>query len=151
MSTQSAAPLAREDAPAVLAPAAVGTLERRFIEFLQTGSIPGGLFAEDVFIDMTIPQWRLQATGPDGVLDVRRGGHPSPGLVPRWRTDTTARGFVIEVEETWTAEGQQWYCREMVRADVSDGVITELSVYCTGDWDAAQQARHRQEVTLLRP
>ncbi len=58
---------------------------------------------------------------------------------------------MIEFEETWTAGGEQWYCREMARADVSDGVITELSVYCTGDWDAAQQSRHAQEVTLLRP
>ena len=131
--------------------ASVATLERRFIAFLESGTVPEGLFADDVFLDLTLPQWRLQATGPDELLTVRRGGHPSSGKVPRWRTDVFEDGFVIEFEETWQADGQQWYCREMGRADVADGVITALSLYCTGDWDAGQQARHRREVPLVRP
>jgi hypothetical protein len=39
----------------------------------------------------------------------------------------------------------------MFRADVTDGAISEVSVYCTGDWDDALVARHRNEVALLRP
>jgi hypothetical protein len=82
---------------------------------------------------------------------VRKEGHPGPGTVTRWRADPTASGFVLEFEERWSAEGQQWYAREMIRADVTDGAIAGLTVYCTGDWDEARQAEHAAAVSLIRP
>ena len=39
----------------------------------------------------------------------------------------------------------------MMRAEVADGQIAELVVYCTGDWDQARQAEHAASVTLIRP
>ncbi|MDQ0769366.1 hypothetical protein QF031_002115 [Pseudarthrobacter defluvii] len=129
----------------------VRVLERKFIEFLKTGNIPDGLFADDVFLDFTVPLWRLQASGVQDAVALRRSGHPCAGKVPRWRTDRTDTGFVMEFEEVWVDGGQQWYCREMARADVADNAISALSVYCTGDWDAARQARHAQKEVMLRP
>ncbi|MER5638975.1 hypothetical protein ABT095_18670 [Kitasatospora sp. NPDC002227] len=126
-------------------------LAARFVEYLETGTPPEGLFHPEVFCDLTLPQWRLQAEGRPGALALRRAGHPTPGTVPRHRLDTTATGFVIEVEERWHQGGQDWYCRELIRADLRDGLIGQLSVYCTGDWDAEQQRRHAAEVPLLRP
>jgi len=38
----------------------------------------------------------------------------------------------------------------LIRADIADGSISELSVYCTGDWDSARVARHANEVALIR-
>ena len=58
---------------------------------------------------------------------------------------------MLEVEEQWEAGGESWYCRELFRADVTGGSISQLSVYCTGDWDAALVARHAATVPLLRP
>ena len=126
-------------------------LAEKFIAFLETGEVPAGLMAPNVFCDFSMPTWRLQATGVDGAAALRRGGHPGRSAVSRWRFDPTPTGFVLEFEERWTAGGQEWYCREMVRADISEAGITELSIYCTGDWDEAQVARHRAEVALLRP
>jgi hypothetical protein len=71
--------------------------------------------------------------------------------VPRWRFDPTPTGFVLEVEEAWDAGGEHWTCRELFRADIGDEGITQLSVYCTGDWDAARRAEHAAAVTLIRP
>jgi len=126
-------------------------LAGRLITFLETGTPPGGLFAPDVFVDFTMPQWRLQAQGAEDVVALRKHGHPAPGRVPRSRFDATATGFVLEVEERWDDGGESWYCRELFRADVRDGAISELSVYCTGDWDRALVARHAATVPLLRP
>ncbi|HTR94803.1 MAG TPA: hypothetical protein VMI73_23990 [Trebonia sp.] len=126
-------------------------LAGKLVTFLETGTAPDGLFAPDVFIDFTLPQWRLQARGAVDAVGMRLAGHPGPGRVPRSRFDATATGFVLEVEEEWEADGQSWYCRELFRADVAAGSIIELAVYCTGDWDAAQVARHAAAVTLLRP
>lgn len=121
------------------------------VEFLESGEPPTGLFTGDVFCDFTLPHWRLQAQGLDEVVGLRRQGHPSSGTVPRWRADTFPGGFVIEFEERWHHDGQSWYAREMARADVVDGAISALSVYCTGDWDEARQRHHREHVSLIRP
>ncbi|MGZ4594448.1 MAG: hypothetical protein ACXV3C_11310 [Actinomycetes bacterium] len=126
-------------------------LAGKLVAFLETGEPPDGLFDHDVFCDFTPPQWRLQASGPDALVRMRRRSHPTAGTVPRWRADPTPTGFVLEVEERWNDAADDWYCRELVRADVTDGRIRELSVYCTGDWSSAQQARHQAEVVLLRP
>jgi len=122
----------------------------KLIAFLETGQPPPGLFAGDVFCDFTMPRWRVQAAGVDDVVALRRNGHPSPGRVLRSRLDSTRSGFALEVEEAWEHDGDQWYCRELIRADVTDGAISELSVYCTGDWDSARMAEHAATVTLIR-
>lgn len=126
-------------------------LAAKFITFLETGAIPEGTFTTDAFCDFTMPQWRLQAQGIGDLARLRAAGHPNPGRVPRSRFDTTPTGFVLEVEEEWDQDGEAWYCRELFRADVADGAIAELSVYCTGDWDRALVARHHESVQLLRP
>lgn len=126
-------------------------LAAKFITFLETGDPPEGLFSADAFCDFTMPQWRLQFQGADDVVHGRKAGHPRPGRVPRSRFDATATGFVLEVEEEWDQDGESWYCRELFRADVADDGITQLSVYCTGDWDSELVSRHRATVELLRP
>jgi hypothetical protein len=130
---------------------AARTLAAKFIQFLETNQPPDGLFAPDIFLDMTLPMWRLQADNPADCLAIRLGGHPIAGRVPRHRFDPTPTGFVLEVEERWSDAGQQRYCRELFRADISEAGITQLAVYCTGDWDEVQVARHEAEVSLLRP
>jgi hypothetical protein len=126
-------------------------LARTFVRWLETGDRPEDLFAEDVFVDFTLPQWRLQSEGAAEAFDLRAGSHPHPGDVAVRGLDRTSRGFLIEFEERWPAEGQEWYCREMVHGQVVGGRITTLSVYCTGDWDEATQRRHTEQVHLTRP
>ena len=121
------------------------------ITFLETGTAPDGLFAADVFCDFTMPLWRLQAQGIEDVVRLRKGGHPAPGRVPRSRFDLTATGFVLEVEEQWEQDGDSWYCRELFRADVAEDGISQMSVYCTGDWDSERVAQHATAVQLLQP
>ena len=123
----------------------------RLVRFLETGEPPTALFTDDAFVDFTTPRWRVQAEGGDAVVAMRLQNHPGTGKVPRWRCDPTPTGFVLELEEQWQENGEQWYCREMFRADVRDASIAQLSVYCTGDWDTARRAEHAREVRLLRP
>jgi hypothetical protein len=129
----------------------VDDLAAELILFLETGEVAPELFAPDVFCDFTAPRWRLQAHGLADAVALRTSGHPGPGRVPRSRLDATTTGFVLEVEERWEADGESWYCRELMRADVRDGSIAEIAVYCTGDWDRARVAEHAAAVTLLRP
>ena len=129
----------------------MNALAEKLIALLETGEAPEGLFAKDVFFDFTSPLWREQLQGADAVIEFRRRAHPAPGRVPRFRVDEIVDGFVLEVEERWDDRGGQWYCRELIRADVRDGAIAELTVYCTGDWTPQRQAEHAARVRLLRP
>jgi hypothetical protein len=124
---------------------------RKLIDWFETTHLPDGLFTDDVFLDFTSPQWRQQAQGIDGVRAIRDYGHPGPGRVPRLRYDPTPTGFVLEWAEQWDDAAGHWYCREMLRAEVRDGSIAEVSVYCTGDWNEALVARHAREAHLIRP
>jgi hypothetical protein len=133
---------------AVRADAAVA----RLVEWLETGVAPDGTFAVECFTDLSLPHWRLQFATGAATLAARRELHPYPGRLRVERVDRTESGFVIAFEERWHHEGQNWYCREQIAAGVNDaGEITELRVYCTGDWDEARQAEHDAEITLLRP
>jgi hypothetical protein len=126
-------------------------LAAKLVTFLETGEAADDLFTADAFCDFTIPQWRLQFQGAENIVTGRKASHPTAGRVPRSRFDSTATGFVLEVEEEWDQDGESWYCRELFRADVADGCICQLSVYCTGDWDRDLVSRHRATVKLLRP
>jgi hypothetical protein len=140
-------------APAITAASVpqLRSLADKFMSFLETGTAPDRLFAPDVFVDFTMPTWRLQAEGESQAIAMRRQSHPAAGRIPRHRFDATERGFVLELEERWQDEDGDWYCREMFRFDVADGLVSELSVYCTGDWDRARVAQHAAAVPLLRP
>jgi hypothetical protein len=121
------------------------------IRFLETGSVPSGLFAPAVFADLSLPHWRIQAANAEQILAIRADGHPGPGQVRVERVEQTGHGFTIEFEERWDSEGQRWYSREMIRADVVGDSIVELSIFCTGDWDEARQREHAEAVQLIRP
>ena len=130
----------------------VDELARQMVVFLETGAVADGMLRPDVFCDFSMPRWRVQTRGIEDVVALRKEDHPGRGTVTRTRVDATAMGFVLEFEERWRDDaGEDWYAREMIRADVVDGAIAELAVYCTGDWDRARQAEHAGAVELLRP
>ena len=124
---------------------------RSLLEFLQTGVAPADLFGDDVFCDFSLPTWRLQASGRSDVIALRQRGHPGPSTVVGHQVRPTPDGFVMELQERWSDAGGDWYCRECLLATLREGRITELSVYCTGDWSRQRQHDHVRAVQLLRP
>ncbi len=125
-------------------------LAQELVTWLETGVRPDGMFSDDVFADLSLPQWRVQALGADAAFRLREDSHPFAGEVRVEALDRTSRGFLIQFEERWQADGQRWYCRELIHCVVTDGWITELDVFCTGDWDEATLQRHSDQVRLLR-
>jgi hypothetical protein len=142
---------ANADVDTSMLDAATAVLAGRLVRWLETAVRPERLFSPDVFGDLSLPQWRIQTSNPDALYAVREVGHPSPGTVTVEHLDRTARGFLLQFAERWSAQGQQWYAREIIHAVVEAGYITEIVVYCTGDWDEATQRRHAAEVSLPRP
>lgn len=123
----------------------------RFVAFLETGATDG-LFAPDVFADITLPHWRVQLAGAEEVIAGKTRLHPPGGRTRVEKILAGDDGYAIKVEERWEDADGRWYCREAFLCDLDDeGRITELNVYCTGDWDEAAVAQHAEAVTLLRP
>lgn len=138
-------------APTSQLPAAVRAGVNRFVAFLETGATEG-LFAPDVFADITLPHWRVQVRGAEELIAAKASLHPPAGRSRVEKVLVAEHGYSLKVEERWEDGGGQWYCREAFLCDLDDeGRICELSVYCTGDWDEAAVARHAEAVTLLRP
>ena len=125
------------------------TAVAQLIRFLETGEVAEGLFAPDVFADVSLPTWWLQADTAERLVAIREQAHPFRGSVEVQRVDPTDRGFVMELVERWEDQGERWYSREIIRADVDGASITELAIYCTGDWDDQRQRDHAAAVTLL--
>ena len=58
-------------------------LSEKLVAFLETGTVADGLFRPDVFLDLTMPTWRVQATGvgtPSGDRTVTTAA-PTPSEV----------------------------------------------------------------------
>jgi hypothetical protein len=131
-------------------PALVQASVERFVAFLETGATEG-LFAPDLFADITLPRWRVQVQGAEVMIAMKTSLHPPAGWTRVEKVLAAERGYTLKVEERWEDGGQQWYCREAFLCDLDDeGRITELSVYCTGDWDEGAVTQHAEAVTLLR-
>ena len=134
-------------------PASVQRSVADFVTFLETGGEigPDGLFAPDLFADLTFPRWRVQVEGDEALVEARRRMHPQPGTVRLEKVVATTEGWALMLEERWEDGGQQWYCREAFLAGLDEqGRIADFSLYCTGDWDEARVAEHARAVTLLR-
>ena len=132
--------------------AEIALLAEALIRWLADGVRPARLFAADVFADVSLPHWRLQATNAEELYAIREGGgHTGGGRVSVEGLNRTTRGFLLQFAERWAAGGQQWYARELIHAVVTGGLISELIVYCTGDWDEDVQRTHAAEVYLPRP
>lgn len=129
----------------------IATTVANLIRFLETGAVADGLFAQELFSDLSLPQWRLQGATDEDLIMLRRVNHPFPGQVRVERVEPTDHGFLVEFEERWHHDGQDWYSREAIRADVVAGSIVEMSIYCTGDWDESAQTNHAAAVELIRP
>jgi hypothetical protein len=125
-----------------------------FVAFLETSgqTTADGLFAPDVFADLTFPTWRVQVEGREALVEARRRMHPQPGTVRLEKVIATTDGWAMKLEERWEDGGERWYCREGFIADLDEqGRITDFTLYCTGDWDEARVVEHARAALLLRP
>jgi hypothetical protein len=128
------------------------SLAQALTQVLETFSGDDALFAPDAFFDINVPSWRFQLDNPRDFMQWcadagTRGFKVTPkAVVP------TAEGFLFEYEAEYTnMHGEPLFFRNVVICKVAGERITELTYWCTGEWDEEQLAHHRDEVTLLRP
>jgi len=134
----------------ILDDAAAEDLSARLADVFRTSEV-GDVLTEDVFLDGHPPLWRFQLQGRDSFAAWLRGYSPDGSDITVVRTISTASGLVTELVGRHDEDGHEMTDRKIVLCEVRDGQIAELTVYCSGDWDAELRARHAAETELLRP
>jgi hypothetical protein len=125
-------------------------IAERFVRFSETND-PAGVLADDVFADINVPEWRFQLEGVDSVVEWVRSEAPNGTRIPSWRSDPTASGVVVEVDQRYDVDGREHFSRNLHRLEVRNGKITEWTMYCTGDWAPETQERQAREAPMIRP
>jgi hypothetical protein len=135
---------------AVLDDATAQELSERLADVFRTADV-GDVLAADVFLDGHPPQWRFQLQGRDTFAAWLKSYSPDGAEITVVRAIPTATGFVTEFVGCHEENGEQITDRKILLAEVRRRRIAELTVYCSGDWDAALRDRHAAETELIRP
>ncbi len=117
-----------------------------FVRTVETNAT-GDVFADDVFADINVPEWRFQMQGRRSIETWLASEQPDGCVVSSWRTDATEHGALVEVVQQL---GDQ-IARNLHRLEVRDGKIVEWTMYCTGVWSAETQEQQRREAPMIRP
>jgi len=137
-------------AMAVLPDAEAQELSERLADVFRTAEV-GDVFTEDLFLDGHPPFWRFQLEGRDVFAAWLKGYSPDGSEITVVRTIPTVTGFVTETVGEHLEDGKVMTDRKILLCEVRDGRISELTIFCSGDWDEELRARHAGEATLLRP
>jgi ketosteroid isomerase-like protein len=124
-------------------------LSERLADVFRTAQATDVL-ADDVFLDGNPPLWRFQLQGRDTFDAWIKSFMPDGADTTVVRTVPTVTGFVTEFTGRHDQDGLEITDRKILLAEVRDGRITELTVYCSGDWDTDLRARHAVETQLIR-
>src|SRR5262245_10361278 len=139
-----------EVAMAVLSDADAQELSERLADVFRTADV-GDVFTDDLFLDGHPPLWRFQLEGRSEFASWLRGYSPDGADVTVVRTVPTVSGFVTEMVGEHLEDGAVMTDRKILLCEVREHRISELTIYCSGDWDDELRARHAAETTLLRP
>ena len=136
-------------AMSVLSDAEAQELSERLADVFRTAEV-GDVFTEDLFLDGHPPFWRFQLQGRDTFAAWLQGYSPDGAEVDVVRTIPTVSGFVSEVVGAHIEDGVHMTDRKILLCEVRGGRISELTIFCSGDWDEELRARHAAETTLIR-
>jgi hypothetical protein len=125
-------------------------LSERLADVFRTADATDVL-TDDVFLDGHPPLWRFQLQGRESFDAWIKSFMPEGADTTVVRTIPTACGFVTEFVGRHREGGEEMTDRKILLADVRGARIAELTIYCSGDWDAALRARHAAEANLARP
>jgi ketosteroid isomerase-like protein len=120
-------------------------------DVFRTGNV-GDVFTDDLFLDGHPPFWRFQIQGLDAFSRWLAGYVAHRPAVTVSHTIATASGFLTEhVSAEHDPDRGQITARKVLICTVRDGRVAEMTVYCSGDWDADLRARHAAEAPIFRP
>ena len=118
-----------------------------FLRVVEAGDVAScTAWADDVVLDATVPNWRLEASGRDAVVAEYSRWFADPGTFTRLRRlPATSEGSadggdrtieVVEYDLAWVEDGVDHVAHHVHVLEVADGAIVADTVVCGGRWPA---------------
>jgi len=116
---------------------AVAPVVDRFLAAVAAGAgIPADLYAADVTLDATVPNWRMAMVGPEAVTDEYGRWFADPGAFEELTRVAIPGGEVVTYLLTWQEAGVPYAAHHCHTLLVTDGRIRSDVVFCGGRWSA---------------
>ena len=93
-------------------------------------------WADDAFLDATVPNWRMTRRGADAIRAEYGRWFADPGRFEQLRRIPTPGGEVVEYLLTWEEQGVPHAAHHVHILQVDDDRITADIVMCGGRWPA---------------
>lgn len=114
----------------------------RFLDAIGAGAgVPVHVFAAEMVLDATVPDWRFTVRGSEAVARQYGEWFADPATFEELERMPVAGGEVISYLLTWEEHGvphAAHHCH-LLRFD-GDGRIAQDRFFCGGRWDAARLA-----------
>lgn len=110
----------------------------QFLEAVTSASMARcDVFAEDVHLDTTVPNWRFDAQGAEQVRNELGGWYADPGHFEELHRTQIACGELVEFTLCWEERGIPHACHQAHVLQLDDGKIISDRVWCGGRWPAS--------------
>lgn len=105
-----------------------------FLAGIEGAALPADIFCEDVVLDATVPNWRFQVRGVDGVRDELGRWYADPGRFEELRRNEMENGELVEFTLNWEEAGVPHTCHQAHVIGLRDGRVSSDTVFCGGRW-----------------
>jgi hypothetical protein len=113
------------------------TVIDRFLAGVTSAEIPFAVFADDVVLDATVPNWRYKVQGASAVHAELAKWYADRGRFEQVGRTKIPGGEFIEFTLTWTEEGVEHTCHQAHVLELQAGRVVKDTVWCGGRWPAA--------------
>jgi hypothetical protein len=111
----------------------------RFLHAIETATIPAcDAWSAGAILNATVPNWRLQASGPDAIRAEYARWFADPAHFDELRRYPVGDGTgeVVEYTLSWSENGVPHAAHHMHLLILADGLIVADTVMCGGRWPA---------------
>jgi hypothetical protein len=110
----------------------------RYLDDLAAGRpLTASILADDVVLDATVPNWRLERRGRDEVTAQLAEWYASDAHYDWVRRQHTPTGELVEFFLCWEEDGVPFAVHQLHLLDLEDGRIHRDTMFCGGRWSAA--------------
>ncbi len=108
----------------------------RLIAGIEAGSIPHDVFADDVVLDATVPNWRFDVRGRGAVQDQLAKWFADPGRFQAIQRTPLPDGELVEFTLVWTEGGIEHTCHQAHIIRTRGNSVSTDTMFCGGRWPA---------------
>lgn len=123
----------------------------RVVKFIEDPKQSDNVFAQDLFCDINVPSWRFQMQGANDFIEWIKGHWGSGSKILQQNNYKFDNGFALDFDHEYNnRENQPMYARNLWLCKLTDGKISEVILFCPGEWDQATRQRQAAEAPMFR-